>query len=354
MLERLHSPFKDLQFVCEGETRWVVDTGDMYREAPDSLSGRFQGTFAYRQDGAVIWDVYAKPFDTRAEFRHDTYAQLGGRSSKVFRTPDRRSLREPVQEGSGSPGILGAPISPQLFFYLGYWRSRGYSSGRLQVDSVEWDETDGNSTLHLKIDETPQSIPKGRSLAKVRSEYWLDMKRGGHVLLHERYRDSRLIARTHRVLLQDFKSPGGQKLWLPVHAEFETFWWLKGFSDTPLFREIYDVVLGSVVLNAGLSDERFSVRATERNASSPLLRGIRSQFDATPPRPQPPRQRTDPAGIEDYQAKRLAAAEAQARQLDASPRARPAWDTAVLLQGGLALVGSAALISAVLLKRTHK
>ena len=231
LLEGLHAAIKDFEFVCEGETKWVVDTTDMFRDAPDNQSGLFQGVYAYRQDGAAYWDQYFKPFDPRADFQHNTFAQLKGRQSKVYRIPDRGSRFHAVQVGRGSPTELGSPFSPQIFIYLGYWRRLGYSTTDIEIESLDWDDVDGNRTLRLIINEYPHPRVSASKCApaKLWSKYWIDLKRGGHVLKHERYRGSNLIARMDKIALASMRSPDGQQIWLPIQGEFDTYW---GFPDT--------------------------------------------------------------------------------------------------------------------------
>ena len=351
VLEGLHAPLKDFEFVCEGETKWLVDTSDMHRDAPDNSSGRFQGVYAYRQDGAAYWDQYLKPFDPRADFQHNTFAQLKGRWSRIFRTPDHRRPYQHIEVGLGSPTELGAPVSPQLFIYLGYWRRLRYSTKDIAIESLDWDEINGHRTLRLTIDEHPRGPSNKRAPAKRWSKYWIDLKRGGHVLKHERYRGSKLIARTDKIVLASLRSPDGQQIWLPVHGEFDTFFWLKGYSDKPLFHEAYDVVNGSVVLNRGLTDERFSVERKGHKADTPDFKKIRQKFESPPPKPDEPQLRTDPVGVQEYQEKRLAEADRQAKQLDASPPARRGWDSDTLAQAGLAVLGVGILIVAIVLRR---
>ena len=353
VLEGLHAQIKDFAFVCEGETKWLVDSADMYREAPDNGSGLFQGSYAYRQDGAAYWDLYLKPADPRADFQHNTFAQLKGRRSRIFRVPDRQRGPELIEVGVGSPTELGTPFSPQLFLCLGYWRRIGYSTKEIEIESMDWDEIDGNRTLRLSMIEHPLK-PKpsdGRSAKGAWSKYWVDLKRGGHVLKHERYRGTHLISRTDKIELTSLRSPNGQQIWLPTHGEFNTFWWLKGYSDTPLFHETYGVVRSSIVLNRGLTDERFSVKWKGQQAETTRLKELRREYQSTPPKPEKPRLRSDPAGVQEYQEQRLAEADRQAKQLDASPPSRRWWNSVTLAQAGLAVFGAGILITALVLRR---
>jgi hypothetical protein len=61
--------------------------------------------------------------------------------------------------------------------------------------------------------------------------------------------------------------------------------------------------------------------------------------------------RTDPVGVQAHQERRLAEAERQARQLDASPAARSGWGSGFLLQLGLAVFGIGILFAAYLIRR---
>lgn len=267
--------------------------------------------------------------------------------SKVFRTPDRKSGREPVRVTAGAPGSFGFPGSPERFIFLSYWRRLSYSTKDIEIESNAWDEIDGNKVLLLTVNEFPHShLPE-----KKWSKYWIDLKRGGNVVKYEFYAGPNLRYRDYNILIRSVELPNGQRIWFPVHGEHESFYLRRHYSTVPVCHETYDVVRGSLVLNNGLTDERFSVRWDGHRPVTTGLKEARREFEAVPPKPAPPQLRTDPAGVEEDLKRRLAEADRQARQLDASPPSRRGWDMGIIAQSTLASLGVGTLIVAFLLRR---
>ena len=152
------------------------------------------------------------------------------------------------------------------------------------------------------------------------------------------------------VQLARVKLGAAKEIWFPVRAEFDSFLFNRKVLQSPVFHESYRVVQGTLVFNRGLPDERFSIEWKGHQAETPALKKAVEEYKSTP-KLAPSRLRTDPTSVQEDQEKRLAEADRQAAQLDASPPSRQSWNWTLALQGLLALSGAGVLAFAVLLRR---
>ena len=132
-------------------------------------------------------------------------------------------------------------------------------------------------------------------------------------------------------------------MWFPTHAEFDTFASGGKYRQTPVFHESYDIVRGSLALNRDLPDSRFSLDWKGSRGDTDGPSKARRDFQATPAKPLPQPLPSDPLSVQKYQEDKLAEADRQAKQLDASPPGQGIVSWANLLQWGSALLGVAAL-----------
>jgi len=354
ILEGLHSGIHDFELVCEGRVTWADPELREKSEDPKRLERIFQGSYAYRAaDGASYLDLYEKPLDSPTPtLLHSTHANLKGIHADIVRSADRRNYRPgfATQRGGG-PGVLTFPCSPERFIYLYRWSRVKYSVANKTYKAEGWEEIDGNVALRVWVDE----FPKGKRPDRIWSRYWIDMKRGGHVVKHEYHAGNQLRFRLYDVVLANIESPDGTARWFPVHADWESFLWKTEWRATPVLHESYDVVRGSLVFNRGLTDDRFSLDWKGRTAESPALQKTRQEYNSVPvEKPAQvrtgPQMRTDPAGVEEDLKKQLAEADRQAEQLDASSR-RGWWNSSTLAQGGMTAFGVGILAAAFFLRR---
>jgi hypothetical protein len=348
MLEGLHSDIHDFELVWEGQLKYADSAPDLQKGGPKNIECIFQGSYAYRaRDGAAYYDLYQKPFDASAPFLHATHAQLKGKHTKLVLSSNQKRPPGFAEESSGGPASFRFPNSPERIEYLSYWRRCGYSTARIGYECEGWDEIDGYPVLRIAIHESPSEPSSYRKLSRL----WVDMARGGHVLKHDFYVGSELWWRVHNVKLAPMPLGSGKEVWFPIYGEHDSFLWGTGCRTTPALHETNYLVRGSLVFNKGLADERFSLDWEGHKAKPEPLRGTAREFDlAAPSLPPPPPVRTDPAGVQEDQERRLAEADRQARQLDASPPARRGWDLAVLTQASFAFAGIGALISVFILR----
>jgi len=350
LLEGLHSEIRDVQLVCEGSIRFAESAADLKQAGPKNIECVFQGSYAYRAaDAAGFLDLYQKPLNSNGDFLHGTYALANRRLIQAVRAAHRKQTGGPVEEKQGGPGSLTIVCSPERFIYLSYWRSHAYGTADIGFECEGWDEVDGSPVLRVSINEAPKSDQPDKPW----SRFWIDMNRGGHALKREFGVGSVLWFRDSNIRLGRLSLPGGKVVWLPVRGERDTFLWGKGHRTTPVIHETYDVVRSSVIFNQGLTDQRFSIRWKGPRAESAALKGVAREYETTP-KPDTPRLRSDPVGIKEWQEQRLAEADRQSKQLDASPPGQRGWDSYTLWQGGLASVGTGMLATAFFLGRRSR
>jgi hypothetical protein len=347
VLEGLHSDIRDLELVCEGEVR---DAETAPEELKKTGSPRrqfsFQGSYAYRAvDGAAYLDLFQKPFDPGQNDLRSTYAQLKGKSFELFRAPDQKGSGVPSVKQIHTVGAFGFTCSPERFLHMRLWRKLGYSTSGLGYECEGWEEIDGNPVLRISIVFSPKSPQSERAIWR----YWIDLKRGGYVLREELRKGPDLWWRLDGVQLARVKLGADKEIWFPVRAEFDSFLFGTDVQPSPVLHDSYRVVQGTLVFNRGLPDERFSIKLKGHRAETAAFKKTVEKFESTP-KSALSRLRTDPAGVQEDQEKRLAEADRQAAQLDASPPSRRGWNWNFVLQGLLAISGAGVLAFAVILR----
>jgi hypothetical protein len=348
ILKGLHSDILGFELVCEGEIRWADTADDLKKTQPEGHECRFQGSYAYRQkDGAAYLDMYSKPLGSDGTLLRGTYAQVNGKSSAIRRAIDQVRQPEVIRESRGGPGSFTFACSPERFIYLYFWRMLGYSTSAIEYSDEGWEKIDGSMTLRVKIDCTPN----GDAARKLWFRFWVDMSRGGHVLRAECYQQGTVLrSLVHNVKLARMRLNSEKQIWFPIYAEHDSFLWGMGHRTKPVLHETYGVVQSSLVFNRALTDDRFTVKWKGPQAESTALKKSSLAFVSTS-KMVPPQLRTDPASVEEYQKLKLAEADRQAKQLDASPPGKRSWTSDTFIQLLSAILGVAILIIAFFLRR---
>ena len=269
VLEGLHADIRDFELVCEGEIRDAETApAGLKLEGSPLRQASFQGSYAYRAvDGAAYLDLFKKHFDPGQADLRTTYAQLKGTSSEVARALDSRGSGVPIIKQIRGVGSLTS-LPPERFLFLRRWRGLGYSFDGQGYKCEGWEEIDGNPVLRFSIDNAPKS-PNARHVV---FHYWIDLKRGGHVLRVEMRMGPDLWWRLDGVQLARVKLGAAKEIWFPVRAEFDSFLFNRKVLQSPVFHESYRVVQGTLVFNRGLPDERFSIEWKGHQAETPASR----------------------------------------------------------------------------------
>ena len=344
LITALHSDIEDFELICEGRVL------DLTKPEGSQLHNLFQSNYAYRRDGATYWDHYRKPTDANEPFTRSTHAVIRGTHTTDTRAPDLAGNRASRRSGKGSARAVAYDGSPGRFIFLYFWDELFSGTKSIVFKDEGWENIDGHRCLVVSIEEKPQRVnPHFANSPGRMSKFWIDLERGGHALKHEfRVRDA-LWLRVENIRLSRFTAPSGKPIWFPVHGEVETFP-TPGIVDSH-FREICDIVAGSLAFNRRLPDKRFSTDWKGAVAETKEFGATRREFERIPPRePLAPKQIAASEAQQDLE-HRLAEAEKQARQLDASPPASRTFNALVLTQLGFGAAGTLGLLAALVLRR---
>jgi hypothetical protein len=344
LVDGLHSQIKDVWFIFEGQTRGIE--GEQAGEPDDGQF--FQGTYAFRSDGATLLDVYAHGARTDVPYMRTTLAALKGKLEQVDRIPDREYNPTPLVSNA-SPGAFDRPMSAQRFLYFSYFRDH---SGLANEDFTDegWEDLAGHRCFRVRINVFPAAAMKrSPGATMVWNRLWIDVERGGHPLRDELWRGRDLWSRTE-IELEQVSGPSGKRIWFPARATSDSFVREDGSVSTrPRVRETYSVVAGTPRFNQGLADKIFSVKY---NGSLPETAGLRTQrrlFQSIPPPWQ--QGRNDPESIQRDLNERLAEADKQSKELDASSTVGTYRDWTLILPVALTSAGFLALLCVLFLKR---
>jgi hypothetical protein len=327
----LHSPYKDVSLIAEGRCTFV-GSQEHTQNAYD-----YQTLYVYRSDIAIFQDLFITRSDPSGMLQRTTSAYIRGTVDEFERWLDQNKGQR--ASWSCGPTHFSRTGSPSMFFFLWYFayvkdpQLYGY-------ESRGWEEIDGHNCLRIRL-----FLNKILAGAKPGQRYyelfWIDMERGGQVLKHEvRKGDDTLVRRIDKIELELMTAEDGMSLWIPVAGESNTF-----SSDGKVSsRETYRVVQGTVLLNQGITDEKFSVDWDWVNPGETAdMKTLRSKKVSLPAKEK---FAIDPASVERRLNRLLAQADSQAERLEASSAARQTWGWAQILQVTCVLIGFALLGSA--------
>lgn len=331
LLAAFNADLKDLELMYEGSVLLVRSTSDESQRARYSF--HFQGTTAFRRDGAAHLELYRDKTLFGGDIVISKYCTINKRVFEQLNNPDERS---------GAPAYTEVPGGiPTLNRSASYFRLFALPSVALShhyyIDNaceiVGWEEVAGRRCL--KVD-----FKQGHSVER----YWLDLERGGNPLKFEFIVADQLRYRVDEVELESFPTLGGADVWIPVRGVARSYMdaSLKTLSE-PLFEETYKVLDGSVILNQDLGDDRFSLgwnaKRKPEKARPPSLKSLKRGPD-----------KIDLASVDRRLEEQLAEADRQSERLIAgSPGAESFSFTAMLQAIGL-FVGSSFLAIAFYLR----
>ena len=343
LVKGLLSDVRDYELVCEGHIRLLIDAENQQEQA--KFNKTFRTRFAYRSDGWIAADTYERPTEGVGPLRRRRSILRGSRLESQDIHPDGRTPTDFVVLGKGSLGSQSVDGSPLR--YIASWRwVNDFAPGADCIVLKGYESVDGHRCAVAEVDLTPK-VAVGR---KTIETSWIDLERGGNVLKLEHVRRGRLAFRLGGVQLSRVETPDGNSVWFPISGVFETF--LKGldYVDSPVFREEYALVQGTLRINQGLPDSRFSLKWTGSNPETVGFKEAEDEFakaEASAPRPI----RTDPVAAQKILETRVVEAERQDRQLKASTPDSRIFNATTFVQVALAMLGIAAIVVAVVLKR---
>lgn len=338
------SDLRSFTFVYEGEQGTVesilLDGSDPI--ASDRL--QFQGTYAWRADGATLIDFYMHRVDKDVSYSRTTLAAIGGRASEVTRIPDEGHNPKPYTYNIGS-AAFSRPMSPDRYLYIKELQALN-GRGDEEFKDRGWEDVSGHRCRKVEI-LTRGTAAKGGGapLVSATDRLWIDMERGAYPLKVESMRGEDLWMRTV-IELKQFPDRDGQLVWLPADGVLDSFIKIdSSISKNPVVREVFHVVSDTVVINPTLPDKMFKVDYKGGLPESPELAAEKMQFQGLPFKAQT---QGDSAGVQNLLMERLAEADKQAAGLDASSIIR---DWGMIGSISLALVGAGVLAGAWMLQR---
>ncbi len=340
VIKELHSKVKDITFYFEG-TSDFIGPKEALKPGHRPFHEAFQGTYSHRNDGATWLDVYHYYEDASTAYHHDTRVSYKGVEQSLSRVPDFGKSPTKPKIGFGYPGCLNDEDSPEgMIYYWLFQDTKNYT--KFGFENLGWEDIDGHKCLKIQLNIVPGSRNGGEPYHR----YWIDMERGGHPVMIERYENNTFVYRT-KVELARVDSPSTGPIWLPRSAELLSYFWEGKSYSFPVVKTTYVRVNGSSVMNQGLQDDYFSVDHTIAGAAVATNSAIRQGFEEAQRRPL---LRVDPAGVKAKLDEALASANRQAEELSAS-NAGGVVDSSLLLQGACTMVGIIGLVAAFYLKR---
>ncbi len=345
VFERYHSSFRDISFLYEVTHARLEATAG--KEPDPANVRRSQGLYAYRSDGATVWDVFGQGRGNKPVGRMIS-AILHNRLERLNASPDSGpAVRDRVPEvAPGGPGVLAGPDSPERIF-LAYYFPTLVDPSEHEIEFQGWENISGHRCLKVRMLKQPRPLLKGWVGGLPFVKLWVDLERDGCPLRYELYRGNDLEVRTEVTRLERLTLPDGRHLWLPVTGKTMTFLGQEGpgrivHTKEPVSVEDYGVLVETVKFDQGLSDGFFSAKKHALVANDEGLRKLQRELEKTP-KPQMKRLPADPESRQKRLDEALAEADRQAQRLEASSAARAGVGWFEALYGGLGMLGVLAI-----------
>lgn len=345
IVEARHSDIKDIRFIYEGDAKYVgpkkLSPGD-----PSTIDFTYQGEYRYRADGTVFMDIYSKGLNIDSPFVHSQHSFSKGTITEFWVKPDTSNKPPSPTSGPGAPGGLNIPSSAQRIVFFWLLRSFQETPDLITVSGTEI--IDGQACVVLEVDLTPGNIER-----KGRMKMWVDVERGCNPLKLEEYEGGDLVSHRKDVKLLRHVTADSKQVWIPVHGVFESFRWYDTYYKTPIIRETFDIVDGTLVINGGIAESEFAVPSRSRQNNDPL-RSLSNEFIQVAKRPRPPAKRADPLAVQSQLESQLALAKTQGKLLEASNTDDSLLNGYLVLPTALLVSGFAVMVIAVALRRKHQ
>jgi hypothetical protein len=332
--------FSDVSMVYEGATRYV-GPARLSPKKPEVFASHYNGLYLYRNDGAVLCDIYRRREIPESPMVRERFAYLGGQLGETVLSPELRHVPLDTKSNTTAPSTLDRTGVPNRFLYLWFlnWAS-GMSTTQFRSDGFE--QVDGSMCLVISVDVYPQFAREYTMVAKL----WLDVARDGHPLRIEWTKGGKLLLRTHSIRLEQFTLPGGVHYWFPIQGVTDSFLWGQEYLDQPALREEYNVVRGTLKFNQGLKDAAFSLQSDQKALWGAQSDALQKYFDSLVAKLHTEAEPRDPESIQKRLVLQLEEAKRQSQLLEASSATRESWFEANILQIVALGLGVTALIAA--------
>ena len=335
-----HTMYRDVFFLYEGDFRYVGPE-KLINVNPQEVGYEFQGTYLFRQDGAVRQELFKRPFQGDRIISRSDVSVLNGKAWKRSVAADLyRNSNNLIRESNGAAIMLFKAGSAKRMLFSWFFDSLSDPSNQ-GYRFLGWEDIDGHRCLCVQLN----SLPGEKEPSFFQYRMWIDLERGGHPLKFETIAGSAVRARSSDIRLEALPTEKGQKVWMPVTAKVETFLWGDKDYTYPFFRETYAIVNGSFRLNQGCTDKDFNLREKQKPLGDITLQSFRTEFDQTPVF------RTDPEGVQARLDKLLKEADDVSKQLEAGAPAVSLWEQLLSASLGFVALGICTLTGAVMWKR---
>lgn len=338
LMAGIRAEIHDVMFIYEGDLRFVGDDsllGDDPEARRRQLEVSYQGTYAYRSDGATSFEVFVNDITGTGPLKRTRAVLLNGKMTKLEHSPDLDlGYGGKPRVRPAAPGAMGVHQTPELILFLWFFDFLGDPSqdGRYVIQG--WEEVDGRLCLRVQFDRTPNADLPAELRQTIR--FWLDMERMGHPLKVEYYKGQNLSGRTDQIELSKVATEDGREVWLPRKGRDSGFEWNGEFHAKPVIIQDVGIVAGSAIINKGLPDGFFSIERKGGLPDNAELARLRKAVGKPSPSPRP---RITPESIQAQLDQKLAEADRQSKMLDASPSGQHLWDWSIVAQFGLILGG---------------
>jgi|GEM_PF-4585968 len=345
VMESMQQKMSDVECVYEG----AADVGSPWeKESAPADRITFQGVFAWRMDGFAYSDLYVRnndPADLFPMSRRVTVLRDHFKVEELKFQPDRGKPSELHRKTAGGLPSLFEKYSAFRFFLtpalLEYLRDTGgiRTENHFRYEFKRWEILNGQKCLMISFIKDSQN--GGMS---VEYSFWIDLARGGSVVKYEFRMDGELWASVSNVHIKEIATEDGRKHWFPVSGTYESFLVKIDrqtkkpiVADSPLMRESYTLVAGTLRINQGLSKERFSLKWSGTVRDAHLQTAMRD-YDAMYKQSRGGGKRSVESAI--------ALADRQVTLLSASAPSRENWfvtnlSSIVLVVFGLTAIGGA-------------
>lgn len=338
---------RDFELVCECRMYECAEK-EVGAGGKRDLLKTYQASFAYRRDGAGSEEVYQRNHRNGEQFLKRKQASL---KDRILYSNDQAggSGRSHEFGKKGSAYSFAFEGSPARYLQIIQW------DNRFRKDSMEGFHSEGEQDVAGRRCSVVSFARTSKSKHVFVDRYWIDFERGGNALRYEYTVSGHPWLSINNVKLERIATPGAGDVWFPVHAEVDTFaadWLMKGVKPAH-FVEVYDLVKGSLVLNSGLTDDRFRIGSVGASVTGESIQEARSAFENTPVVPRPAR-KTDSKSVDADLQRKLQGLGAGGAPTEAEPPANREARSLVYWQIALALLGLAGIVAIVVLHRRSR
>ena len=214
----------------------------------------YQGVFAFRFDSSVGQDISTITSDPQQAKVRSVQTLFRGKASARTIIPDRGGVVGPdVTKKSNLIFITNNSITLMFIDLNPILRETLAFREGLEYSNVAWEDVDGFRCLAFDLGrrygEDPPSLVE---------RYWVDLAHNALVRQLERTSAGFVASRLGGIKIAEVRTLDGKAVWLPVGGKIQ--WYEADKSPRTVYLEgSFDILDGSLRINQGLKDERFTL-----------------------------------------------------------------------------------------------